>query len=58
MTWAEYYPEFFKPAPKDDLHDDPKDKMEESKPSHKVDFLDIGCGYGGLLGTDKKNHFH
>ena len=56
MTWAEYYPEFFKPAPKDDLHDDPKDKMEESKPSHKVDFLDIGCGYGGLLGTYKKNH--
>lgn len=51
MDWSELYPEFFTPLPKDDHHDDPKDMEERTKPSSQVEFADIGCGYGGLLGN-------
>lgn len=51
MDWSELYPEFFTPLTKDDQHDDPKDVEERTKPSSQVEFADIGCGYGGLLGN-------
>lgn len=37
MDWSELYPHFFPESP------------SEQK-SHQVEFADIGCGYGGLLG--------
>lgn len=48
MDWSEYYPEFFKPRCADGKHDDPQDLMTKGDYS-KVEFADIGCGYGGLL---------
>lgn len=36
MDWSKFYPEFF--------------KTPES--GAKVEFVDIGCGYGGLLGKE------
>lgn len=38
MDWSELYPHFFT-----------GDSSE--KQSSRVEFADIGCGYGGLLGT-------
>uniref|UniRef100_A0A7M4E8G9 tRNA (guanine-N(7)-)-methyltransferase n=1 Tax=Crocodylus porosus TaxID=8502 RepID=A0A7M4E8G9_CROPO len=49
MNWAEIYPEFFAPLPQDDSHDDPKDAEERAQPRARVEFADVGCGYGGLL---------
>ncbi|XP_032068016.1 tRNA (guanine-N(7)-)-methyltransferase isoform X3 [Thamnophis elegans] len=49
MDWSALYPEFFAPLTKDNLHDDPKDMEERTKPRYQVEFADIGCGYGGLL---------
>lgn len=51
MDWSELYPEFFPPLTKDSRHDDPKDAEERAKPAFQVEFADIGCGYGGLLGN-------
>ncbi|XP_018417622.1 PREDICTED: tRNA (guanine-N(7)-)-methyltransferase [Nanorana parkeri] len=48
MDWSEYYPEYFKPLSSDDRHDDVKD-LTEKKDELKVEFADVGCGYGGLL---------
>ncbi|XP_072263243.1 tRNA (guanine-N(7)-)-methyltransferase [Pyxicephalus adspersus] len=48
MDWSEYYPEYFKPLPSDDRHDDVKD-LAEKKEEFQVEFADVGCGYGGLL---------
>lgn len=50
MDWSELYPEFFAPLTQNKSHDDPKDKNEERAPA-QVEFADIGCGYGGLLGN-------
>lgn len=36
MDWSQYYPEKFKP---------------NEEHNAKVEFVDIGCGYGGLLIT-------
>lgn len=48
MNWNEYYPEYFKPLIDGDGHDDMKDLVPNSDYS-KVQFADVGCGYGGLL---------
>lgn len=48
MDWHEYYPEFFKPLLSDDKHDDVKDQIIKEI-DIKIEFADIGCGYGGLL---------
>lgn len=48
MNWYEYYPEYFKPLILSDGHDDQKDLVPNIDHS-KVQFADIGCGYGGLL---------
>lgn len=37
MDWAELYPHFF------------KESSSDSEQTSKVEFADIGCGYGGLL---------
>ncbi|KAJ0068605.1 hypothetical protein NL108_009720, partial [Boleophthalmus pectinirostris] len=37
MDWAELYPHFF------------KENASDSEKTPKVEFADIGCGYGGLL---------
>ncbi|XP_033822319.1 tRNA (guanine-N(7)-)-methyltransferase [Periophthalmus magnuspinnatus] len=37
MDWAELYPHFF------------KENIPDSEKTPKVEFADIGCGYGGLL---------
>lgn len=50
MDWSELYPEFFAPLTQNKSHDDPKDKNEE-RAQAQVEFADIGCGYGGLLGN-------
>lgn len=42
MDWSEWYPEFCRPP--DEPHDD-----EPNNERAKVEFADIGCGYGGLL---------
>lgn len=51
MDWSALYPEFFAPLTNDNWHDDPKDMEERTKPRYQVEFADIGCGYGGLLGN-------
>ncbi|XP_053379547.1 tRNA (guanine-N(7)-)-methyltransferase-like [Mercenaria mercenaria] len=48
MNWHEYYPEYFKPKTDDEKHDDVKD-LDVKGDKAKVEFADIGCGYGGLL---------
>nr|KAF6369612.1 methyltransferase like 1 [Myotis myotis] len=50
MDWSELYPEFFAPLTQNQSHDDPKDKSEK-RAQAQVEFADIGCGYGGLLGN-------
>lgn len=44
MDWSKLYPEFCR-AP-DERHEDEPDRRKG-----KVEFADIGCGYGGLLGN-------
>ena len=55
IDWSELYPAFCKPSVNEDKHDDFKDVEEKSE--YRVEFADVGCGYGGLLGnyilTDK-----
>lgn len=48
MDWSELYPEFCKP-PLSDTHDDAVDTKSAATQNARVEFLDIGCGYGGLL---------
>jgi len=48
MDWSTLYPAFCKPPESNNSHDDDKDASAISKES-RVEFLDIGCGYGGLL---------
>lgn len=50
MDWSELYPEFFAPPNQNKSHDDPKDEKEKHSGA-QVEFADIGCGYGGLLGN-------
>lgn len=50
MDWSELYPEFFAPLTQNQSHDDPEDKKEK-RAQAQVEFADIGCGYGGLLGN-------
>lgn len=50
MDWSELYPEFFTPPTQNQSHDDPKDENEK-RVQAQVEFADIGCGYGGLLGN-------
>lgn len=49
MDWSELYPEFFAPLTQNKSHDDAKDEKEKQTGA-QVEFADIGCGYGGLLG--------
>lgn len=50
MDWSTFYPEFFKPLSCDNNHDDPMEISESTKGHNsKVEFADVGCGYGGLL---------
>ena len=48
MDWSTLYPDHIKPA------DDDSNLVNGSiqKPSHPkmIEFADVGCGYGGLLG--------
>lgn len=50
MDWSELYPEFFAPPTPSQSHDDPEEKKEK-RAGPQVEFADIGCGYGGLLGN-------
>jgi len=55
MDWYQFYPKYFEPKLKDEKHDDAKDASNgdlvggRENPLKKVEFADIGCGYGGLL---------
>lgn len=49
MDWSEYYPEYFKPLTENENHDT-DNKTEQTRADNRVEFADIGCGYGGLLG--------
>ena len=48
MDWSKLFPNFFQTPEQKEKHDDPAD--EQSRQKHQVEFADIGCGYGGLLG--------
>lgn len=39
MDWSSLYPEYF------------SDNQDENERKPGVEFADIGCGYGGLLGS-------
>jgi tRNA (guanine-N7-)-methyltransferase len=41
MDWSSLYPKYFS------SEDSPQNTVD---PKHQVEFADIGCGYGGLLG--------
>ena len=43
IDWGEYYPTFCKP------HEDDEPPAKKQR-TPVVEFADIGCGYGGLLG--------
>ena len=47
MDWSKLFPDFLPTREQKEKHDDP---AEESHQKHQVEFADIGCGYGGLLG--------
>ena len=49
MDWSVLYPDFVKPLSTNSNHDDEVDS-ERIGTDSRVEFLDIGCGYGGLLG--------
>ncbi|XP_069054965.1 tRNA (guanine-N(7)-)-methyltransferase [Lepisosteus oculatus] len=49
MDWSELYPDFFSPPSQSDRHDDEADQSEKRREEARVEFADIGCGYGGLL---------
>ena len=52
MDWSLFYPEFFKPKSCDESHDDVReeeDVVNGGEKYQRVEFADIGCGYGGLL---------
>jgi len=52
IDWSELYPVFCKsPRTTDDECDDFKDELKKQR-DHQVEFADIGCGYGGLLGNN------
>lgn len=56
MDWSELYPEFFTSLTQNQSHNDPKDKKEK-RAQAQVEFADIGCGYGGLLGNTLSGPF-
>lgn len=43
VDWSTLYPHYFKKK------DENEENLSESQSNKAVDFLDIGCGYGGLL---------
>ena len=45
MDWSEFFPDHFAPVTQDVCRE-----REDHKPCKRVEFADIGCGYGGLLG--------
>lgn len=47
MDWSTLFPEFFQTPKEKEKHEDPADGMTHPN----VEFADIGCGYGGLLGV-------
>ena len=49
MDWSCHFPDFFAPEPA-------KNSSETDQPC--VEFADIGCGYGGLLGRSSVDFFH
>lgn len=48
MDWSKYYPDYFPPRDNEDSKDVVKDQLNKEN-KYKVEFADIGCGYGGLL---------
>lgn len=52
MDWSTYFPRYFSNDDDDDYNDDDDDDDEKNRDTNqkRVEFADIGCGYGGLLG--------
>ncbi|EGG05946.1 uncharacterized protein MELLADRAFT_48534 [Melampsora larici-populina 98AG31] len=46
MNWNDHYPSFF-PSP--EVKVDENEKVQDLNVNHKVEFADVGCGFGGLL---------
>ncbi len=42
MDWSQLYPEYFRPL---------GGSLKPDKHNAQVEFADIGCGYGGLMGN-------
>lgn len=51
MDWSPYFPAYISAAPRDAELASPskKVKLDKNPAVKKVEFADIGCGYGGLL---------
>ncbi|RUS13129.1 methyltransferase-like protein 1, partial [Jimgerdemannia flammicorona] len=51
--WSRHYPAFFPPTQEEDAKNEPSGSIdimnERTEAGKKVEFADIGCGYGGLL---------
>lgn len=55
MDWSTYFPRYFSNDDDDDDDnedddDDNDDERNRDTNQKRVEFADIGCGYGGLLG--------
>lgn len=49
MDWSPYFPAYFSNS--EGKSDEEREMKEGKKTNPVVEFADIGCGYGGLLGT-------
>ena len=50
MDWGALYPAFFTPQSGTATDSNSHQEVQECSKGHQVEFADIGCGYGGLLG--------
>ena len=50
MDWSKLFPKYFK-SPSTDSKTNGEDMETADSSNSQVEFLDVGCGYGGLLGT-------
>ena len=48
MDWSKFYPDFF---PEPEVNGKSDEEIKKIQSHKAVEFADIGCGYGGLLGN-------
>lgn len=57
MDWSSFYPHHFPPAAATDRDREPIEGQHAVTKKAKVEFADVGCGYGGLLGENMQHNF-